>query len=218
MQNSTATPATTNRQAWTVRFPAFGRRTTLRRNRITPSGSLNFTGLTEKEIEAIRGRNKSAVELDHLGFPKLPNSNRGNHSANYATSKPRTENNGQYPDEVVGEIRTNGSRTSTSRPNSTDSEEYTTDSEQYTTDSEGFSSEAPYSETVDNKDYNGHERKDISSVIAEHSTWIAVVASLLLSAFACLMVNVMRQKRRGKLVITPVNSQNRPEAAVVFKA
>ena len=79
---------------------------TRRRNTVRPTGrpTMNLTGLTEVQKDKILRGNRSAVPLDHLGFPFIPSSHRGTlrpplPRTNYNASKP-TQNLGGNDDNV----------------------------------------------------------------------------------------------------------------------
>ncbi|KAL9959052.1 hypothetical protein ACROYT_G036133 [Oculina patagonica] len=211
VQNLTTTGIPT--VATTYRRPFFGW-PTRRRNTARPTGSaLNLTGLTEVQIHELLKGNKSEVPLDHLGFPIIPNSHRGTrrpsprteHNASNPTQTSGKERDGNFSHEILAELRKreNGTQTSTLRPN--------------TTTPTYSNSKVPHTEGAQGESSNDN-RRGISLVNAKHSIWISVVASLLLSAFICLTVNWVRQRRRGKLTIAPAGKRGRGTAAVIFKA
>ena len=153
----------------------------------------------------------SPVPLDRLGFPIIPSNHRGTRRP----SLPRSESNanipavnswkergGNFSYEIFGELRERetGTQTSTLRSNTTTSTE--------------LISKILHTE----KKSRGDDRRDFSLAISKHSIWIAVVASLFLSAFICLTVHWVRQRRRGKLIIAPAGKKDQRSAAVVFKA
>ncbi len=194
VQNLTTTRVPT--VATTYRRPFFGW-PTRRRNTARPTGSaLNLTGLTEVQIHKLLKGNRSSVPLDHLGFPKIPNSHRGTrrpppwtkHNASNPTQNSEEDGDGNFSHGMLGNHR--------KRENGTQA-----------SDTEGAQKESR----------NGN-RRDISLVIAKHSIWISVVASLLLSAFICVMVHWVRQRRRGKLTIAHASNKGQRSPAVIFKA
>ena len=192
---------------------------TRQRNTPRPTGrpTLNLTGLTDVQKEKMLRGNTSAVPLDHLGFPVIPNSHRGTRRPLPLTqvnaSRP-TPNSGKgvngkpRPYGIMGEFREPENKTQTS----TLSVSNTTIS----TDSE-HSSKAPQTNRPQ-KNTRHDNKRDMPMVISKHGIWIAIVSSLLLSAFICLTVHWVRQRRRGKLIITPVSNNGQRSAAVVFKA
>ncbi|KAJ7380354.1 hypothetical protein OS493_008806 [Desmophyllum pertusum] len=202
VQNLTTTRAPTN--APTYKRPSFGRPwQTTRRNSATGSAmNSNSTGLTEVEMEKLKG-NKSKVELDHLGFPKRPGTRQPTpltkHTVSNNNRHPILEKyrNESYLHETMAELRRNGTQTST-LPSNTTTSIIETDKLQ--------------------KAAHNDNRRDISLVISKHSIWIAVVASVILTAFSCLLVHWVRQRRRGKLTIAPANNKGQRPAAVVYKA
>ena len=115
---------------------------------------------------------------------------------------------GKSSNESMGELRegANVTQTSTLRSNTFTS-----------TYSIELSSTIPHTEGVQRKSRSGN-RRDISSVIAKHSIWVSVIASLFLSAFIILTVHWVRQRRRGKLMIAPAGNKGQRSAAVIFKA
>ena len=207
------TVATTLRRRPVFGWPA------RRRNTPRPTGrpTLNLTGLTDVQKEKMLRGNRSAVPLDHLGFPVIPNSHRGTRRPLPLTqgnaSRP-TPNSGKgvngkpRPYGIMGEFREPENKTQTS----TLSVSNTTIS----TDSE-HSNKTPHTEGPQ-KNTRHDNKRDMPTVISKHGIWIAVVASLLLSAFICLTVHWVRQRRRGKLIIAPVSNNGQRSAAVVFKA
>ncbi|KAL9959063.1 hypothetical protein ACROYT_G036144 [Oculina patagonica] len=214
VQNVTTTGIPTI--ATTYRRPFFGW-PTRRRNTPRPFGSaLNLTGLTEVQIEKLLRGNRTAPPLDHLGFPKIPNSHRGTrrpptgtkHNASKHTQTSGKGGDGSFPTEIMGELRKreNKTQTSTFHSNAATS-----------TKSVELSSKVPHTEGARKESRNDNGR-NISLVIAKHSIWISVVVSLLLSAFICLMVHWVRRRRRGKLVVAPAGKKGQRSAAVVFKA
>ena len=214
VQNFTTTGVPTG--ATTLRRrPAFGWPT-----RPTGRPTMNLTGLTEVQKDKILRGNRSAVPLDHLGFPFIPSSHRGTlrpplPRTNYNASKPTqnlggNDDNGNTFHEIMAELREreNKTQTSTLRSNTTMAT---------STDSTELSSKVPHTEGAQ-KNARHNNRRDMSLVISKHGIWIAVVASLLLSAFICLMVHWVRQRRRGKLAIAPAGNKGQRSAAVVYKA
>ena len=191
---------------------------TRRRNTSWPTGgpALNLTGLREVQMEKMLRGNRSDVTLDHLGFPIIPNSHRGTRRPLPPTqsnaSRP-TQNsggddgNGDHVHESLAEfrLRENKTQASTLPSNTTIS-----------TDAE-LSSKVPHTEGAQ-KNTRHDNKGNMSVIISKHGIWIAVVATLLLSAFICLMVHWVRQKRRGKLIIAPVSSNGQRSGAVVYKA
>ncbi|KAL9959054.1 hypothetical protein ACROYT_G036135 [Oculina patagonica] len=214
VQNLTTTGVPT--VATTYRRPFFGW-PTRRRNTPRPTRSaLNLTGLTEVQIHKLLKGNKSEVPLDHLGFPIIPNSHRGTRRP-----PPRTEHNASKPiqtsgkdrdgnssHEIIGQLRKreNGTQAST-LPSNTATSTYSIE----------LSSKDPHTEGA-RKESRNDNRRDISLVIEKHSIWISVVASLLLSAFICVMMHWVRQRRRGKLAIAPASNKGQRSPAVIFKA
>ncbi|KAL9959059.1 hypothetical protein ACROYT_G036140 [Oculina patagonica] len=203
VQNVTTTGVPT--VATTYRRPFFGW-PTRRRNTARPTGSaLNLTGLTEVQIEKLLRGNRTAPPLDHLRFPKIPNSHRGTrrpptrakHNASNSIQTSGKDGNGNSPTEIMGELRKieNGTRTSILHSNGATS-----------TNSIGLINKVPHTEGAQ-KDSRNNNRRDISLVIAKHSIWISVVASLLLSAFICVMVHWVRRRRRGKLMVAPAGNK-----------
>ncbi|KAL9959062.1 hypothetical protein ACROYT_G036143 [Oculina patagonica] len=202
--------------ATTYRRPFFGW-PTRRRNTPRPTGSaLNLTGLTEVQIEKLLRGNRTAPPLDHLGFPKIPNSHRGTrrpptrteHNASNPTQNSGKDGDGNFPTEIMGELRKreNGTQASILHSNGATS-----------TNSVEVSSKVLHTEGAQ-KNTRNDNRRDISLVIAKHSIWISVVASLLLSAFICVMVHWVRRRRRGKLMVAPAGNKGQRSAAVVYKA
>ncbi|KAL9959058.1 hypothetical protein ACROYT_G036139 [Oculina patagonica] len=213
VQNLTTTGVPT---VATHRRPFFGW-PTRRRNTPRPSRSaLNLTGLTEVQIHKLLKGNKSKVPLDHLGFPIIPNSHRGTRrppprnkqNASHPTQNSGEDGDGNFSHGSLGELRKreNGTQTSTLRSNATTS-----------TYSAELSSKVPHTEGAQ-KNTRSYNRRGISLVIAKHSIWISVVASLLLSAFICLTVHWVRKRRRGKLMIAPASNKGQRYPAVIFKA
>ena len=196
------------------RRPIFGW-PTRRRNTSRPTWrpAMNLTGLTDAQKEKIL--NRTAVPLDHLGFPIIPNSHRGTRRPLPRTqsnaSKP-TQNsgnglNGKRPKGIMGEFRKRENKTQTS----------TLSSNTTISNDSGLSSEAPHTERAQ-KNTRHDNRRDMSMVISKHGIWIAVITSLLLSAFICLTVHWVRQRRRGKLIIAPAGNKGQRCAAIVYKA
>ena len=181
--------------------------------RPTGRSSMNLTGLTDDQKKKML--NRTAVPLDHLGFPIIPNSHRGMRRPRLRTQSNVSKANqnsgkgatGKHPHAIMAEfrIRDNKTQTSTVFSNTTAS-----------TDSE-LSSEAPNTEAAQ-KSTRHNNRQDTSMVISKHGIWIAVVGSLLLSAFICLTVHWVRRRRRGKLIIAPAEKKGQRSAAVVYKA
>ena len=197
------------------RRPIFGW-PTRRRNTSRPTWrpSMNLTGLTDAQKEKIL--NRTAVPLDHLGFPIIPNSHRGTRRPlppTQSNASKSTQNsgvnhgNGQDFHEIMAEIRERENRTQTSALPS---------NKNTPTDSAELSSKVPHTKKAQKN--TGQTRRDMSLVISKHGIWIAVVASLLLSAFICLMVHWVRQRRRGKLAIAPAGNKDQRPAAVFYKA
>ena len=170
-------------------------------------------------IWSTRRRNTvSPVPLDHLSFPIIPNNPRGTRpprppwreqNASNPTVNSGKDRGGNSSHESMGELREreNGTQTSTLRSNTTTS----------TNSIELYSSKIPLTERVEKK-FRSDNRRDISSVITKHSIWVCVIAILFLSAFICLTVHWVRQRRRGKLIIAPAGNKGQRSAAVVFKA
>lgn len=198
------------------RRPVFGW-LTRRRNYSRPTGrpSMNLTGLTDAQKEKIFMGNRSAVPLDHLGFPIIPNNPRGTRRprlrAQSNASKP-TQNsggnngNGDVFHDIMAEFRMRENTQASNLPSSKNT----------STDSVELSSKGPYTKKAQ-KNTHQTNRRDMSLVISL-SIWIAVVASFLLSAFICLTVHWVRQRRRGKLVIAPSVNKRQRSAAIVFTA
>ncbi|KAL9959049.1 hypothetical protein ACROYT_G036130 [Oculina patagonica] len=120
VQNLTTTGVPTI--ATTYRRPFFGW-PTRRRNTPRPTVSaLNLTGLTEVQIEKLLRGNRSSVPLNHLGFPKIPNSHRGTrrpptrtkHNASKPNQTSGKNGEGNFHTEIMGELRKreNGTQTS----------------------------------------------------------------------------------------------------------
>ena len=198
------------------RRPFFGW-PTRRRNTAKPSGSaLNLTGLTEVQIDKLTRGNRSTVPLDHLGFPIFPNSPRGTrrppprtkHNASSSTQNSGEDHDGDVSHEIMGELRKrgNGTETSSLRLNTTTSTHFVE-----------LSSKVPQTEGAQ-RESRRDNRRNISLVIAKHSIWISVVASLLLAAFIFVTVHSVRRRTRGKLMIAPAGNKSQRSAAVVFKA
>lgn len=198
------------------RRPVFGWHSR-RRNTPRPTGrpALNLTRLTDDQKEKILRGNGSTVPLDHLGFPVIPSSHRGTRTplplTQSNTSRP-TPNSGKgvngksRPYGIMGEIRERESATQTSALSSSIS--ISTNTEQ--------SSKASHTEEAQ-KNARHDNRRGMPRVILKHGIWITVVTSLL-SAFICLTVHWVRQRRRGKLIIAPVGNNDQRSAAVVYKA
>ncbi|KAL9959048.1 hypothetical protein ACROYT_G036129 [Oculina patagonica] len=214
VQNVTTTGVPT--VATTYKRPFFGW-PTRRRNTPRPTGSaLNLTGLTEVQIHKLLKGNRSSVPLDHLGFPIIPNSHRGTrrpsprtkHNASNPIQNSRKYRAGNSLHQILSELRKreNGTQASILRSNTTASP-----------NSIELSSKVPDTEGAQKESRNDN-RRGISSIIEKHSIWISVVASLLLSAFICLTVNWVRQRRRGKLTIAPASNKGQRYAAVIFKS
>ncbi|KAL9959051.1 hypothetical protein ACROYT_G036132 [Oculina patagonica] len=215
VQNVTTTGVPT--VATTDRRPLFGW-PTRRRNTPRPTRSaLNLTGLTEVQIHKLLKGNKSEVPLDHLGFPIIPNSHRGTRrppprterNASHPTQNSGKDRNGNSSHEIIDELRKreNGTQASTLRPNTNTT----------STNSIDLISKVPHPEGAQKESRNDN-RRGISLVIAKHSIWISVVASLLLSALICLTVHWVLQKKRGKLTIAPASNKSQRSPAVIFKA
>lgn len=197
------------------RRPVFGW-LTRRRNYSRPTGrpSLNLTGLTDAQKEKILMGNRSAVPLDHLGFPFIPNNPLG-------TRRPRAQSNASKPTqnsggnngsgdgfhEIMAEFRMQENTQTSNLPSNKNT----------STDSVELSSKSPHTKKAQ-KNTHQTNRRDTSLVISKRSIWIAVVASFLLSAFICLTVYWVRQRRRGKLVIARSVNKRQRSAAVVFTA
>lgn len=174
-----------------------------------PSG-MPALNLTDDEKEKIL--NRSAVPLDHLGFPIIHNSHRGTlqpqpptqSNASGPTPNLGGDNgNGEHVNEILAEFRLRENKTQASTlPSNTNT---STNSIELPQTGKG------------QKNTHNNKRRDMSMVISKHGIWIAVVASLLLSAFICLTVNWVRQ-RRGKLLIAPAGNIRQRSAAVVYKA
>ena len=174
-----------------------------------PSG-MPALNLTDDEKEKIL--NRSAVPLDHLGFPIIHNSHRGTlqpqpptqSNASGPTPNLGGDNgNGEHVNEILAEFRLRENKTQASTLPSN-------------TNTSSNSIELPQTGKGQKNTHN-NKRRDMSMVISKHGIWIAVVASLLLSAFICLTVNWVRQ-RRGKLLIAPAGNIGQRSAAVVYKA
>jgi len=66
---------------------------------------------------------------------------------------------------------------------------------------------------------NKDNERNFSSAIHEHSVLIVVMSSSILVALFCLAGYFVRQRRRGKLLISPaVNKAGHRSALVVFQA
>ena len=171
--------------------------------------SYNTTGLTEVQQEKLKG-NRSTVELDHMGFPKLPNSHRRTRPPsllpltlnNTGKNTPGEKETGSFLHEVMANIRDkeNGTKRATLPSNTTES-----------------TKPVPHAEEAQNR-HKGNKRNS-SSAVSEHSVLIAVMSGLLLAALICLTGYFVRQRRRGKLLISPaVNKASQRSASVVFPA
>lgn len=217
VQNVTTTGVPTVATTLTRR-PVFAS-PTRRRNTSRPTGepALNYTGLTEVQIEKLIRGNKSDAPVDHLGFPIIPNSHRGTRRPLPLTqsnaSRP-TQNsggdggNGDHVHEILAEFRLRENQTQASTlPSNTNT----------STNSIELGSKVPLTEKAQ-KNTHRNKRRDMSMVISKHGIWIAVVASLFLSAFICLTVRWVRQRRRGKLLIAPAGNKGQLPAAVVYNA
>ena len=197
------------------RRPVFGW-PTWRRNTPRPTGrpTLNLTGLTDDQKEKILKRNRSSVPLDHLGFPVIPNSHRGTlrplpmTQSNASRPTPNTGGNignGENAHEILAEIRQRENKTqATTLPSNTNTSTN--------------SIELPHTRKAQKDTHINKRRDTMSMVISKHGIWIAVVASLVLSAFICVTVHCLRQRRRGKLLIAPAENKDQRSAAVVYKA
>jgi len=211
IQNSTMTALPTLKTTTSKRHFISRRRT------VRPTGSsmrLNTTGLTEVQREKLKG-NRSTVELDHMGFPKLPNSHRRTRPP---SSPPLTLNStgkntagtkqtGNFLHQVFANIRdkANGTQNSTLLSS--------------TTESTALSSSKPVPDARKAQKGNKDNKRNFSSAIHEHSVLIAVMSSLVLAVLICLAGYFVQQWRRGKLLISPaVNKADRRSALVVFQA
>ena len=174
----------------------------------------NTTGLTEVQQEKLKG-NRSNVELDHMGFPKLPNSPRRTRPPssppltlnNTGKNTPGEEKTGNFLHEVMANIRDkeNGTKNSTLPSN--------------TTESTALSSSEPASHAKQAQKLNKENKNNFSSAIHEHSVLIAVMSSLVLAALIGLAGYFVQQWRREKLLILPaVNKAGQRSASVVFQA
>jgi len=164
---------------------------------------LNTTGLTEVQQEKLKG-NRSAVELDHMGFPKLPNSHRRTRPPsslplilnNTGKNTPGEEETGSFLHEVMANIR---------------------DKENGTKNTTESTKPVPHVEGA--QKLHKDNKRNSSSAVSEHSVLIAVMSGLLLAALICLTGYFVRQRRRGKLLISPaVNKAGQRSASVVFQA
>lgn len=128
---------------------------------------------------------------------RTTNFNRGNQSASDITSKP-TKPGGENIDEVAS----GSHKEKNSSPESTSAPNFAYSGNPKSTDSGNLSNKVPYSKSVGNEDDN-RKRGDIPSVVKQHSTWIAILASILLCAFILLLVHIIGKRRRRKLTIVP---------------
>ena len=187
-----------------------------RRNTPRPTGrpTLNLTGLTDDQKEKILKGNRSSVPLDHFGFPIIPNSHRGTRRPlpmTQSNSSRPTQNlggntgNGEHAHEILAEFRQRENKTqATTLPSNTN----------IATNS----IELPHTRKAQKNHHSNKRRDTMSKVISKHGIWIAVVASLLLSAFICVTVHWVRHTRRGKLLIAPAENNDQRSAVVVYKA
>lgn len=221
-QNNTSPNVTKVQNLTTTGVPTVA--TTLRRrpvygwltwhgNTPRPTGALNLTGLTDDEKEKMLRGNRSAVPRDHLGFPMIINSHRGTRrpqpmiQSNSSRPTPNSGGNnsiGEHAYEMLAEFRLRKDKTQASTLPSN-------------TNASTNSIKLPYTGKAQ-KNTHSNKRQDMSMVISKHGIWIAVAASLLLSAFICLTVRWVRQRIRGKLLIAPAGNEGQRSAAVVYKA
>ena len=174
---------------------------------------LNTTGLTDVQREKLKG-NRSNVELDHLGFPKLPNSHRRTRLPsslpltpnNTGKNTPGPETTGHFLHEVFANIRDKGNGTQNSTLPSR------------TTDSTALSSSDPGPETREAQKRNKDKKENFSPATHEHSVMVAVMSSLLTAALICLVGYFVQLRRRGKLIWPAVNKAGQRSASVVFLA
>jgi len=174
---------------------------------------LNTTGLTEVQREKLKG-NRSNVELDHMGFPKLPNSHRRTRPPsslpltpnNTGKNTPGPETTVHFLHEVFANIRdkANGTQNST-LPSST-------------TESTALSSSEPGPEAREAQKRNKDNKENFSPAIHEHSVLVAVMSSLLTAALICLVGYFVQLRRRGNLISPAANKAGQRSASVVFQA
>ena len=181
--------------------------------RRTGRPTVNLTGLTDDEKEKLLRGNRSAIPRDHFGFPIIHNSHRGTRrplpltQSNASRPTPNSGgNNGnmEHPYDILAEFRLRENKTQASTLPSN-------------TNTSTNSIELPHTGKAQKNTHN-NKRLDMSMVISKHGIWIAVVTSLLLSAFICLTVCWVRQRKRGKLLIAPAENKGQRSAAVVYKA
>lgn len=166
------------------------------------------------------GRSYSTVELDHLGFPKIPNSPRGTRTPSFPPLRLFTNNTGNttpglgqnvsYLHQMLSHLRVqeNGTESSTLLSNTTES-----------TESLRLSSIEQVQHTKEVKKIDSDSKRNSHSAMFIHnSVLIAVMASLLLFAVILSAGYWVRRRRRGKLAISPAVDKGRRSAAVVFQA
>ena len=209
--NQTSTNLTKTQNSTTTAPPTLKTTTSKRQffsrpSAVRPTGSSlgsNATGLTEVQREKLKG-NRSAVELDHMGFPKLPNSHRRTRPPsslpltlnNTGKNTPGEEETGSFLHEVMANIR---------------------DKENETKNTTESTKPVPHAEEA--QKLHKDNKRNSSSAASEHSVLIAVMSGLLLAALICLVGYFVRQRRRGKLLISPaVNKASQRSASVVFPA
>ena len=174
-----------------------------------PTRRRNTPGPTGRPALSLTGKFRRNRSTDHLGFPIIPNSPRGTRRP-----LPPTQSNTSRPiansrkglNGIMGEIRERENKTQTTTLSS--NMIISTDPEQ--------SSKVSHTEEAQ-KNTRHDYRQGMPRVISKHGIWITVVTSLL-SVFICLTVHWVRQRRRGKLIITPVGDNGQRSAAVVYKA
>jgi len=176
---------------------------------VTNVQNVTTTGVptTDAQKEKMSMGNRSAVPLDHLGFPFIPNNPRGTRRPRLRAQSNVSKPTGDVFHGIMAEFRMRENTQASNLPSSKNT----------STDSVELSSKGPYTKKAQ-KNTHQTNRRDMSLVISKHSIWIAVVASFLLSAFICLTVYWARQRRRGKLVIAPSVNKRQQSAAVVFTA
>ncbi|PFX30576.1 uncharacterized protein LOC111323392 [Stylophora pistillata] len=128
---------------------------------------------------------------------RTTNLNHSNQNASDITSKQTKPGEGNIGTSLGGSHKKgNDCQESTSSPNSTDS------GCPKSNDSGTSSNGVPDSGTVHNKDEN-RKSGNIPSVVKQHSTWIALLASILLCGFILFLVHIIGKRRRRKLAVAP---------------
>ena len=167
---------------------------------LTTTGIPTVATTYRRPFWSTRRRNTaSPVPFDHLGFPIIPNSPRGTRRP----IPPRTERNANSSIENSGKDRDG---------NLTHSREILAELRERGTGPQSSSSKLPTSTQSNFVELSSNASHTANSI------WIAVFASLVLSAFICLTVHWARLKRRGKLMIAPSGNKGQRSAAFVFKA